>query len=194
MSAPDAEDTIPQAARDAVAKKTRATSAILYTQPVLDAAATLLADLWTTGQRHGVQPDKLDVAFTCLDAMKPRWYTGIPRTVDEAQALLRVLVEEFAALSVHDTTFNTESGLVLLPRWPTTPTWGYDHPADPPAPQLAVTATIGEMDGGWDLALNMRHSRAVTVAAPCDRAGAAAVARLAIDVNKGMWHNPFRWT
>lgn len=189
-SLPDT-DLVGQAG-EAVAAASRR-GGILYTTPVRTAAALLLADLWATAARHDVQPDKLDVAFRCLDAMKPRWYTGIPRTVDDAQALLRVLVEEFAALSVHDTTFNTDTGLVLLPRWPTTPTWGYDHPADRRPPQLAVTACIGELDGGWDLTLNLRGSRMVTIAAPCDRAGAAAVAELAITVNKGLWGNPFRW-
>jgi len=179
----------PRQAIDAAARPTATT--LLYTAPVLDAAATLLADLWTAGERHGVRPDDLDVAYACLEATRRRCRTGIPQTVEDAEALLRVLVEEFAALGV-TAKFDAEVGLVLVPRGPSTPTWGYNHPADPPVPHLAVTVAIGELDGGWDLALNLRGTRMVGVAASCERAGAAAVARLAIEVNAGRRGNPFR--
>jgi len=181
----------PRHAIEAAARSTART--LLYTAPVLDGAVALLADLWAAGERHGVHPDQLDVAYACLEAIRPRWRTGFPQTVEEALALLRVLVEEFATLGV-TAQLDTDLARVLLPRGPSTPTWGYDHPADPPAPQLAVGVAIGELDGGWDLGLNLRGTRMVDVAALCDRAGAAAVARLAIEVNAGRrGSNLFQW-
>lgn len=178
--------------RQAIETETRHTATtLLYTAPVLDTAATLLADLWTTGERHGVAPSDLQVAFACLEATRPRWRTGGPESIDEAQALLRELVDEFATLGV-TATVDPEMGLVVLPRGADTPTWGYNHPADPPPPHLAVTATIGQLDGGWDLVLNRRGMPMVEVAAPCDRTGVAAVAQLAIQVNTGQRGNPFR--
>jgi hypothetical protein len=178
--------------RQAIEAATRHTATtLLYTRPVLDDAAALLADLWATAEHHGVRPDQLDVAYRCLEAVRPRWRTGIPQTIDDAQALLHVLLEEFATLGVA-ATFNDETGLVLLPRGPRTPTWGYNRPYEQP-PLLAVTATLGQSDGGWDVALNRRGSRMVEVSASCDRAGAAAVAQLAIEINAGGRGNPFRW-
>lgn len=162
----------------------------LYTAPVLGAAAALLADVWAAGERHGVRPDGWDVAFRCLEAIEPRWRTGRPQTVPEAQALLEVLVAEFAVLGVA-ATLDTEQGLVLIPRGPSTPTWGYD-PAYEQVPQLAVTVAIGDLDGGWNLALNRRWTVMIGIAAPCDRAGAGAVAQLAVEINEGRRGNPFR--
>jgi hypothetical protein len=186
-------DTAVLDPRQTVVEATRHTSGtLLYTAPVLDAAAALLADVWAAAEKHDVRPADLDVAFRCLEATTRRQRGGIPQTVEEAQALLRVLVEEFAEVGV-TATFRPDSGAVVLARGPGTPTWGYDRPGDTP-PALSVTVCVGELDGGWNLALDRRGTRMVDVAAPCDRAGAAAVARLAIEVNAGRRRgNPFTW-
>ncbi|KAA2244134.1 hypothetical protein F0L68_41340 [Solihabitans fulvus] len=186
----DTHDTAVLDPRRAVAEATRYSGSVLYTATVLDRAAALLADVWAAGERHGVRPDGWDVAFRCLEAITPTWRTGIPQTVRDAQSLLEVLVEEFAALGV-TATLDAGQGLVLIPRGPSTPTWGYDRDYEQP-PQLAVTVAIGDLDGGWDLALNLKRSVMVGIAAPCDRAGAAAVAQLVIECNAGRRGNPFR--
>lgn len=178
-------------ARQAVVEAARHTrSTLLYTEPVLDAAAALLADVWAAAEKHGVRPAEFDVAFRCLETTARRHRGGNPQTVEEARALLAVLVEEFAELGV-TVTFKDETGSVVLERGPETPTWGYDWPGEIP-PALSVTACIGELDGGWNLALDRRGTLMVDVAASCDRAGAAAVARLAIECNAGRRGNPFR--
>jgi hypothetical protein len=99
-------------------------------------------------------------------------------------------VEEFAALDVI-ADLDAQHGLVLIPRGPATPTFGHDDSPIAPLPQLAVAVTIGARDSSWALTLNQRGTRMASVAAPCDRRGAAAVAQLAIEFNIGLRGNPF---
>jgi hypothetical protein len=87
------ENTDVLDARHAITEATRHTShTLLNTAPVLDAAAALLAEVWTTGERHGVHPAGWDIAFACLDAMKTQWCAGRPQTIPEAQDLQRALL------------------------------------------------------------------------------------------------------
>jgi hypothetical protein len=60
------------------------------------------------------------------------------------------LVEEFLALGVA-ATFDPDRGLVLVPRGPDTPTWGYTEP-----PRLGIAVTIGDLGGGWSLCLDLK--------------------------------------
>jgi hypothetical protein len=177
----------PRHAVDTAARRTSRT--VLYTAPVLDTAAALLADLWAAGERCGVRSEHLNVAYVCLEAIRLQWRTGTPQTVEEVHTLLRGLVEEFATRGV-TARFDTELGWVVIPRGPATPTWGYDRSYEQP-PCLAVTVPIGWTDGGWYLTLDLRGARVIDIAAPCDGA-AAAVAQLAIEINAGRCGNPFR--
>jgi hypothetical protein len=49
-----------------------------------------------------------------------------------------------------------------------------------------------DLDGGWSLCLDLKGTYMVDVAAPCTRAGAAAIAQLANEINAGQRGNPFR--
>lgn len=154
---------------------------------MLDAAAALLVDLWAAAEKHHVGPADLDVAFKCLEAVARRQRGTIPQTEWDAEQLLAGLMDEFATLGV-TTTFDAEKGLVLIPRGPSTPEWS--NAQGPCA--LAVTVTIEDTLGGWELGLDAPGTYVISIAAPCDRAGAAAVAQLAIEINEGHRGNPFR--
>lgn len=176
------------AARQAVVDATRHNSGtVLYTAPVLDTAAALLADVWSAAEKHGVRSVDLDVAFKCLEAVAKQQRDTIPQTEWDAEELLTVLIEEFAKLGV-TATHDGETGLVLIPRGPSTPPWS--NVRGPCA--LGVTVIYEDTLGGWKLGLESPGTYVISIAASHDRAGAAAVAQLAIELNAGRRGNPFQ--
>jgi hypothetical protein len=182
------DDALIDQARQAVVKSTVHNSydLYLYAGPVIDAAAALLADLWSTAARHQVASKQLDIAYTCLDAVARQHRADVPQTEQDAARLLNAVVAELNALGVAAVT-DDQLGMAVLPRTEETPSWGYSEPLN-----LGVVTDYGS-DGGWGLALQVRGAAVRNVVATFDEDGVAAVARLAVAVNAGRLGNPFRF-
>lgn len=175
-------DTAVRDARQAVERAAWSCGGFLCTAPIVDLAATVLM-LWGTEERQPGQAGDLGLAYRCLETLSPLWRTGAPLTTDDARALLDLLGDEFVAQGV-PVDLDAERGLLLIPT-------GSRHPADRGLPQLAVTVIPRDRDGGWALTLPQRGAPMVRLAAPCDRGGAAAVARLVIHITTGQRDSPF---
>lgn len=159
----------------------------VYTEPALDAAAGVLADVHAAGARHGIDPTVWahtgNMPMACLLAVTSGYRSSIPQTSDEAVALLDEVAEALAGCGV---PASRDVLRVMLPDIPGgSPTSG---PAG--ARVVAVTITI---DAGWALvAVRDGLSPVVSVAAPHDVAGAQAVARTALAIAAGDAPDPFR--
>ena len=179
-SGPDPREAVVDAAR-------HISRTVLYTAPVLDAAAALLADVWSAAAKHGVRSADLDVAYKCLEVVAKQQRGTIPQSEWDAEELLAELVKEFTNLGV-TATLDGETGLVLIPRGPGTPPWSNVQGLC----SLGVTMISEDTLGGWHLGLDSPGTYLVGVAASHDRAGAAAVAQLAVELNAGRRGNPFK--
>ncbi|RZQ61398.1 hypothetical protein [Amycolatopsis suaedae] len=178
-------ETTALEARSAVVEAAHsAAQGLLYTERIIDMAAELLTDVWTAAGRHGLPPGDVDLAGWCLTAVDRR-SRARTRAAEDAHALLAALTEEFTQAGV-EAFVAPGRGMVVLPRGPRTPTWGYREP-----PQLAVTVLTDGLRG-WYLATYPAGALLGRIAAPSGREGAAAVARLAIAVNAGRRSQP--WT
>jgi hypothetical protein len=156
----------------------------LYTEPALDAAAALLADLLTAGINNGISPLEWDhvtsLPEACLSVT--RYHDSIPQTPDGAVALLDQLVDAFHAKGI-DAHRNVL--YVVVPRHPRSPKWG-------PAGTLSLAVTLN-VDHGWGLVLTpARWSPVISVIGPHDDTGVEAVAELAHQVVTSVRPDPFR--
>ncbi|MQA14681.1 MAG: hypothetical protein GEV09_11055 [Pseudonocardiaceae bacterium] len=147
----------------------------LYTEPVLDQAAALLADLYAAGDRHGVAPSEwggvTHLPQACVMVAHPRYRDTAPQTGEQAAALLDELA---AALTARGVPATRDGLQVTLAR---------DCAAG-----LSITIVHRS---GWALISGAAHSGPViTIYATHDADGAAAVADAVIAVARGQRLDP----
>jgi hypothetical protein len=181
----------PSAEARAAVDKAAASLRALYAPSVLDQAAALLTDLWTTGQQHGVEPREwgfaADLATGALEVVADR-YTRAPdpeRTGEEVTALCQALTTALTSDEIGLTLQRPRRlNQVTVDRLPETPRGGRDG---------AASLVVGiYSNGGWDLTMNADGASVVSVVAPATAAGAAEVAAIVRAVARGELGNPFR--
>jgi hypothetical protein len=156
----------------------------LYTEPALNAAAALLADLYAAGVKHGISSLDWDAVTSLPDACLSvtRYQDSIPKTSANAVTLLDQLVDAFRVKGI-DARRDVLN--VLVPRHARSPKWG-------PAGTLSLAVTLN-IDHGWGFVLApARTSPVISVIGPHDVAGAEAVAELAWQIVTSVRPNPFR--
>ncbi|TAK89361.1 MAG: hypothetical protein EPO06_11910 [Burkholderiaceae bacterium] len=139
-----------------------------YTAVALRDAADLLADLYATGQRHGMPPGRWDVDLpgACVDALTVMYMRAVPRETADAVLLLDVAADKL-----------TEAGLPCR-RQPGSIRVEVPSPAGEP-----VALTLDP--GGWNLRRAEGRTQIVSVEAPFSVHGACAVAILVEAVARG---------
>ncbi|AIG81302.1 Hypothetical protein AJAP_42675 (plasmid) [Amycolatopsis japonica] len=156
-----------------------------YAPSKLVQAAKLLTALQHTGAEHGISPATwdyvTDLAGACVDAIHVGQGKQAPKTAAAAEALLGHVARTLAERELYGVQPEGQLS-VLLPRVETTPAWGTNGDG-----QLAVSLSA---DIGWYLYIHDRARiggsvRDKGVFAPFDAAGAAEVAEIAIQINRG---------
>lgn len=153
--------------------------ASLVTEPVVEEAGELLADLWDMLEARGVLATDLevDLADAMLDGVTAKLRRSRPDTAEKAAPLLTAFAARMTELG-QPTTHDPGLIDVDLPHLPTTPV---RYP-------LVVSLSYS---GGWDMfARTGGRSPVVMICAPFTVDGARAVADLAAAVNRGELGNP----
>ncbi|MFF3256487.1 hypothetical protein ACFYWP_37150 [Actinacidiphila glaucinigra] len=171
-------------------RKVAASGLVLYAPSVQDEAASLLADMWAAGERHGVSPKDwawaVSLPNASLEVIASR-YINAPesnRSIDQVLTLLRDLTEALTSPEIGLTARLGPRASVVVGRLPETPRGGYHGDAD-----LVVGLYT---DGGWDLSFDHPMAGIVRIAAPASKAGAHEVAAIVRAVARGELGNPFR--
>ncbi|MCX4682580.1 hypothetical protein OG413_46200 [Streptomyces sp. NBC_01433] len=185
------DNTEPSTEAYAAVEKAAASNRILYAPSVVKEAASLLDDMWATGERRGIPRGEWGWAVNLPDgvlSVTAHTHTSGPvpeRTSEEITALCKDLV---AALTSAEIGMSVEPGprknMTIVRRLPQTPRGGLHGDAN-----LIVGLYS---NGGWDISMNADGASVVSIAAPATTAGAAEVAAVVRAVARGELGNPFR--
>ncbi|MFE4539639.1 hypothetical protein ACFRKB_32015 [Streptomyces scopuliridis] len=191
MSTDTSTGTEPSTEAYAAVEKAAASDRALYAPSVVKEAASLLDDMWATGERRGVPRGEWGWAVSLPDGVlgvTARTHTRGPipkRTGEEVTALCQDLI---AALSSAEIGMSVEPGprknMTIVKRLPRTPRGGLHGDAN-----LIVGIYA---NGGWDISMNADGASVISIAAPATTAGAAEVAAVVRAVARGELGNPFR--
>lgn len=183
-------DTDPSTAAHAAVEKAATSLRTLYVPSVLDQAAALLADLWASGGRHGVERKEWDWAVNlaggALEVIASR-YTRTPDPERAGEQVFALRQDLIAALTSAEIGLSARPGpqtMTVVDRLPETPRGGYHGDAD-----LVVGIYA---NGGWDISFHAEGATVVSIAAPATKAGAGEVAALVRAVARGELGNPLR--